>query len=99
MDWLISNWQAVAGGLSGLLVTIVGGSEAKKRGWLNWLPFMTRKAAPVSTLRTPEDEIDTAAVELLRVAKIARMQGRDAVLNHTVAALTELMRPVKGEAK
>lgn len=96
MHWLLENWQAVAGGLSGLLVTIVGGSEAKKRGWLNWLPFMIRKAAPVASA---EDEIDTAAAELLRVAKIARTQGRDAVLNHTVAALTELMRPVKGDAK
>ncbi|AMV18243.1 hypothetical protein [Planctomyces sp. SH-PL14] len=96
MTWLLENWQTVAGGLSALLVTIVGGSEAKKRGWLNWLPFMAQKAAPVASA---EDEIDTAAAELLRVAKIARAQGRDAVLNHTVSALTELMRPVKGESK
>ncbi|AMV20430.1 hypothetical protein [Planctomyces sp. SH-PL14] len=96
MDWLIENWQTVAGGLSGLLVAIVGASEAGKRVKLKWLPLLNRKAAPVASA---EDEIDTAAAELLRVAKIARTQGRDAVLNHTVAALTELMRPVREESK
>ena len=96
MTWLISNWQTVAGGLAAVLATIAGGSEAKKRGWLNWLPFMAPKVSP----DTAQDDIDTAAEALLRVAKIARLhQGRDEVLEHTLDALSALLKPVKGDAK
>lgn len=96
VSWLQQNWQTVAQYGAGALVALVGGNEAWKRGLFKWLPLINRKAAPVASA---EDEIDTAAAELLRVAKIARAQGRDAVLNHTVAALTELMRPVREESK
>lgn len=96
MTWLHENWPTVARYGAAALAVIVGGSEAWKKGWLRWLPLLSRKPAPVAA---PDDPVDVAALDLLHVAKVARETGREAVLNHTVAALTELMRPVKGGEK
>ena len=99
LTWLQENWPTVARYGAAALAAIAGGSAAWEKGWLKWL---SRKPTPVPNDDdgiSPEDEIDTAAYELLRVAKIARTQGRDAVLNHTLDALSALLKPVKGDVK
>ena len=96
LTWLQENWPTVARYGAAALAAIAGGSAAWEKGWLKWLPMVNRKPGPVAV---PDDPVDVAALDLLHVAKVARETGREAVLNHTVAALTELMRPVREESK